>query len=118
MKKIGQTRKTKKPLPVFEVLFDGPQLLPESIPLGTLTQALSAIRRLATGSDSTDEDESDSLETDEASGAIRLLDVVRGSAVYRFVCPENDAAINRLRGAGRALINPEEVGEKDYILSP
>src|SRR5258708_23661963 len=110
-------KKRKKPWAVFEVLFDGPQMLPETIPLGTLTQALSAIRRLATGTES-QEDDDESSDTEEAGGAIRLLDVVRGSGVYRFVCPETDQAVDRLRLAGRALANPEEFGEKDYILNP
>src|SRR5713101_8034493 len=107
-------KKPKKPSAVFEVLFDGEGIYPESIPLGTLTQALSAIRRLATGDESPDEEEDDSLEPEGTSGAIRLLDVVRGSAAYRFVCPENDGAVDLLRGAGRAISDPEVIGENDY----
>jgi hypothetical protein len=111
-------KKQKKPLPVFEVVFDGPGLVPELIPLGTLTQALSAIRILASGAQAPDEESEEDLEPDDADGAIRLLDVKRGSAVYRFVCPKDDGAVGHLRGAGKAIENPQEVGEKDYILSP
>ncbi|HEX3151371.1 MAG TPA: hypothetical protein VHR66_25050 [Gemmataceae bacterium] len=108
-----------KPLPVFEAIFDGPGLLPETIPLGTLTQALSAIRRLAAGAVETDEgDDEDGDELDEPTSAIRLLDVVRGSAVYRFVCPKDDGAVGNLKWAGKALANPEELVEQDYILNP
>jgi hypothetical protein len=116
-------RSPKKPIPVFEAIFDGPGLVPEAIPLGTLTQAFSAIRRLAAGAqvqDDIEDDEGDEEEIDlnETDGAIRLLDVKRGSAVYRFVCPKDDGAVEHIKGAGRILSHPEEVGEKDYILSP
>ena len=47
----------KKPNAVFEVYFQGKGLYPENIPLGPLTTALSAIRRLATGSEAADEEE-------------------------------------------------------------
>ena len=105
--------KQKKPLPVFEVVFDGRGLVPESIPLGTLTHSLSAIRRLASGTQAPEDEEADEeLETTDPSGSIRLLDVKRGSAVYRFVCPKDAGTVGHLRGAGRVLDNPEEVGDR------
>ena len=107
--------KTRKPIPVFEVLFDGPGIYPEKIPLGALTQTFSAIRRLAAGSDLADEEE----DQETASGdIIRLLDVVRGSAVFRFVGPSPVAALERLRLAGRVLQKPEEIADNDYVLGP
>lgn len=107
--------KPKKPVPVFEVLFEGPGIYPEQIPLGTLTQTLSAIRRLATGSEGSEEDEEQGIPDD---GAIRLLDVVRGSAVFRFVGQSPQTALTYLRLVGKVLNNPEEVGENDYLLRP
>src|SRR5437588_3222814 len=102
--------KPTKPPPIFEVLFDGPGIYPEKIPLGTLTQTLSAIRRLAAGSELVDEEED---EQDSDSSLIGLLDVVRGSAVFRFVSASSGspshaaaqpiAALERLRLAGRVL---------------
>src|SRR5262249_19135032 len=82
---------------------------------GILTQTLSAIRRLATGSESIeDEEEPESGE----DSSIRLLDVRRGSAVFRFVGQSPPTAIQYLRQAGKALDNPEEIAENDHIIRP
>jgi hypothetical protein len=105
----------KKPEAVFEVVFDGPDIFPEAIPLGTLTQTLSAVRRLAAGTDAPEEDEDAEAPDDQS---IRLLDVVRGSAVFRFVGPAALIALANLRGTGEILQNPEAIGDKDYILNP
>ena len=111
-------KQQKKPLPVFELLFDARNIVPESIPLGMLTQALSAIRRLASGTQSSEEEAEEEFSIEEASGSIRLLNMKRGSAVYQFVCPKDDRAVGFLRGAGKVLENPEDIGDRDYILSP
>jgi hypothetical protein len=100
---------------VFEVLFEGNGIYPEAIPLGALTQTLSAIRRLAAGAELPDEDEEFDAPDD---GSIRLLEVVRGSAVFRFVGPAAATAVAHLRGAGKVLDNPEELGDNDYVLNP
>jgi hypothetical protein len=105
----------KRPSPVFEVLFDGKGIYPELIPLGTLTQTLSAIRRLASGSAITDEDEEEGSSED---ASIRLLDVKRGSAVFRFVGPSAVSDLAHLRGVGKVLEVPEELGDNDYVLRP
>jgi hypothetical protein len=117
--------KPRKPPPIFELLFEGPGIYPEAIPLGTLTQTLSAIRRLAIGAGVSEDEEEEEAETTDG-GLIRLLDVVRGSAVFRFAGPAGPlpgaqspkAAVERLRLAGRVIKNPDEVGENDYVLRP
>jgi hypothetical protein len=107
--------KTKKPNPVFEVVFTG-GVYPEKIPLGKVVDALSAIKRLAAGEVLGDEDEGE----DESDGSVRLLDVIRtASAVFRFFGPSPATAIQRLKEAGKVLKNPDDIGEQaEYILRP
>jgi hypothetical protein len=107
----------KRPAPVFEVLFDGKGLYPEAIPLGTLTQTLSAIRRLAAGSEPPDEDEDEETNGPD-EGSIRLLDVKRGSAVFQFFSPSAKADLAHLREAGKVLETPEELGDSHYVIRP
>jgi len=110
----------KKPPPVFLVAFEGSGVYPEGIPVETLTRTLSAVGRLAHGAEAEEEteetEEDDSDFTPDAS--IRLLDVVRGSAVFRFVGPSPDSAITNLREAGKVIEDPQQIGENDYILRP
>lgn len=105
----------KSPPPIFEVVFSGPGIYPEKIPLGALARALSAIQRLASGKELPDEEE----EAEESS--LRLLNVLRGSAVFRFACPTPNAAtaaVKYLRLAGAVLDDPEDVGNNDYVINP
>jgi hypothetical protein len=110
----------KKPSPVFVVAFEGSGIYPERIPLGTLTDTLSAVRRLAGGAEMSEpEEECEEGEEQTAhDDSIRLLDVVRGSAVFRFVGPSADSAVTHLRTAGKVLNAPEHIGENDYVLKP
>lgn len=110
--------KPKKPTPVFVVKFDGTGIFPESIPFGTLMESLSAIRRLAAGVEAHDDEDGERLTEDPSSGAIRLIDVRRGSAVYRFSCPQDDGAVGNIRLAGSTLDDPDSLGDKDYMLNP
>ena len=105
--------RAKQPDPVFEIVFEG--IFPESIPLGTLTRTLSAVRRLAAGSEFPDEDEEDGLAEE---GAIRLLRVKRSSAIYQFFAPSATTDLARLRSAGAVLERPELVAAHDYVLRP
>ena len=107
--------KAKKPAPDFEVLFDGKGVYPEVIPLGALTETLSAIRRLAAGGEAPDEDEE---EGDADEGSIRLLGVKRGSAVFQFFSPSAESDLEHFREAGRVMEAPEQLGENDYLLRP
>lgn len=108
--------RNKRPSPVFEVLFEGEEVYPEFIPLGTLTQTFSAIRRLMAGSEVVEEDE-EAVEVMDTS-SIRLLDVKRGSALFQFVGASATTDLANLRGVGRVLESPDELGNNDYVLRP
>ncbi len=101
--------KEKKPSPTFEVGFE--DIYPEMIPLSVLSRVLSAVRRLASGLDGSEEAGAAFPEQE-----IGLLQVRRGSAVYQFKAPPQ--AVGRLRVAGQVLDRPETIGDRDYILSP
>lgn len=104
----------KKPSPTFEVLFTGPQLYPERIPLYALAESLRAIQRLAVGEEAVDEDE------EEEEPAIGLITVKRGSAVFQCVAKNAPVAIEHLEYAGKLLAHPEiePDSEFDYVLAP
>jgi hypothetical protein len=105
--------RTKKPNPVFDVVFTGGGIYPEKIPIGKVADALSAIRRLAAGEVIGDEDDDEQ----EEDGSVHLLDVQRtASAVFRFVAPA--LTLPRLKETGRILNNPDDVGQSEYILRP
>lgn len=115
----------KKPTPAFEVLFDGPGVVPENISWSTLNQSLSAVKRLVSGEDAPDEDEVeiDSGKESEPTSplnadGIQLLDVRRGSAIYRFVSPNEKNAREMLRLAGETIDDPNRIGDRHYILNP
>jgi hypothetical protein len=106
---------TKPPDTVFEVVFKG--IYPERIPLGTLSRILSAIQRLASGTD-LDEDDEQPIVTGAPGNQIQLLGVKRGSAVYRFAGEAAEQVVGRLRLVGDVLATPERLGENDYVLGP
>ena len=113
----------KKPNPIFEVYFDRPGLFPENIPLGSLTTTLSAIRRLAAGSDVPEEEEEGEEEEKTPQPApeealIGLVQVKRGSCAYRFAAPAATTSLDHLKDAGRVLTNPENFRGEDFILRP
>jgi len=117
----------KKPPPLFEVLFDGPGIYPEKIPLRSLVTTLSAIQRLAAGSalieeDEAEEDEAEEDKEREQEESLRLLDVKRGSAIFQISAPTTSdpkPALERLRLVGDFLENREDDVENiDYALSP
>lgn len=109
------TKKPKKPEPVFEVLFQGSNIYPWKIPLSKVAEAFSAIKRLAAGEITGEEDDEEDESVDET---VRLLDVRQGSAVFRFVGPRPESALKHLKAAGRILQHPEEVGDNEYVLRP
>jgi hypothetical protein len=103
-----------KPDPVFEVMFVGENVLPENIPLATLSQSFTAIQRLAAGP----LPHGSPIKPEEADlRSVRLLDVRRGSAIFRFYGLMPQPALERLETAGRILKDPESIGDNDYILS-
>ena len=99
----------KRPNPDLEICFQGAELFPESIPVRSLADTLSAIHRLALRKD--DDEEQDLV-------PIRLLDVKRGSARFLCVADEREQIIDGLRRAGRWLEDPECFDELAYALSP
>lgn len=106
-----------KPPAIFEAVFTGPGIYPEQIPIGTLSRILPSIHRLALGKEPETEDEDDkAIETDDA--AVRLLDIKRGSAVYRFAGHSPQLALENLRQAGRVVRDPESIGPNVYMLHP
>ena len=70
----------KKPTAVFEAVFTGGGVYPEKMPLGKVSEALSAIKRLAMGEVfGAEDDDEDEAENEE----VRLIDVQRSaSAVF------------------------------------
>src|SRR5262249_34051251 len=107
----------RKPLPFFDAVFSGANLTPESIPINTVSRILSAINRLASGVDDADEEE-DQDEAEEDSSQVRLLDIKRGSAVFRFTAQQPAQTLTRLKIVGDVLDNPDELGNNTYVLKP
>jgi hypothetical protein len=108
----------KAPEPIFEVEFTGSGIYPEKIPLGTLARTLTAIQRIASGLEVEEEEAEETAENELESGEIRLLNVRRGSAVYRFAGESASVGLQRLRTAGIILHKPDELGDNDYMLGP
>ncbi len=100
----------KKPPAAFEMFFKGAGIYPERIPLHTLSRAFSAVQRLAAGAEF-DEDE----EPDKSLG---LLEVRRGSALFRCFAADPTTALAHLRQAGQVLEHPEKVGQAAFVLKP
>ncbi len=86
-----------KPTPTFEVRFVGPDLLPETIPLRAVSDALAAVQDLACGRDSFEEQHV------PPEKSIGLIDVRRGSAVFSCVSRSPDEAVTNLARVGRIL---------------
>jgi hypothetical protein len=107
--------KPKKPAAVFEIYFDGDNILPEKIPLATLSRILSAVQHLASGSDRSLRRRRGGEEEDES---LRLLDVKRGSAIFSIIGPSPKEAISNLRITGNILTQPKDVGENTFFLNP
>lgn len=101
----------KKPTAAFEVRFEGGGVYPERIPLPLLSEALSAIQRLAAGEEGFTDDK------EKQDHSIRLLDVIRGSAVYRCLAPSPQVAVSRLRTFGGFLDKPAEADNLAYAFS-
>jgi len=112
----------KKPKPLFEVLFQGPGIYPEKIPLQSLASTLSAVQRLAAGSTPIDEDETEEDKEREQEESLRLLAIKRGSAIFQISAPmtsDPKPALDRLRLVGDFLANQQDdVEDIDYALSP
>lgn len=86
------TRKGKrKPEPHFEVYLRG--AYPEDVPVRAMADLIGAVRSIVAGDD----------EDGEANASVSLLDINRGSAVYRCLSSEPDIAIPKLRVVGNCI---------------
>lgn len=102
-----------RPPSILEIRFEGPGILPEKIPITSLARALSAVHRLAAGPEVAHV-AGDALEEEP----LRLLQVKRGSAVFSMGGQPAPVTLARLRETGKALEEPDSVGDRSYILSP
>ncbi len=109
---------TKKPNPVFELVFSGQGIYPEAIPLGTMSRILSAIHRLATGIELPEEETSPTQEKAPDEKEIQLLNVKRGSAILQFSGKSPSQVIKNLREVGTVLQHPEKIGDNIHFLHP
>lgn len=104
--------RTPAPQPTFEVRFIGNDIYPESIPLRDISEALSAVQRLASGK---------YAEEDlEQSDSIGLMAVKRGSAVFKCVANRPTHAIRQLKGVGNFVEAPSgnQAEHFGYALKP
>ena len=77
------------------------------------------VQRLAEGEPILEEEDGvEKAEVVEDDRSLRLLDIKRGSAVFRLSAPSGQEAVSRIRAVGRFLTKPDDVGENDYILNP
>lgn len=104
-------RTAKKPAPAFEILFEGTGIYPEKIPLRLLSNALSAVQRLAAGQEVSDK-------KDEEDRSLGLLQVQRGSAIYRCFAVQPKVAVSHLRRAGQVLSHPSRAAKAAHVLKP
>ncbi len=81
--------KRKKPNADFEIYLQG--VYPEEVPFRAVADAVSSIQRMIRP------------EQEEAESSVRVFDILRGSAVYRCVASDTEAAIQRLRLVGERL---------------
>ncbi len=101
---------TKRPDPTFEVRFIGKDVSPESVPIRTVSEALSAVQDLASGRDP--------FETPHVpqSKSIGLVRVRRGSAVYTCVAQDPSGARKNLALVGKALSSPDDESENEHTI--
>jgi hypothetical protein len=92
-------QKQKKPEPTFEVHFSDPKVNPESLPLRSVSDALSAVQDLASGRDPFVTRHVDREQS------IGLLDIRRGSATFRCLSHSPKDAIRNLNRVARLLSN-------------
>src|SRR5690348_4375649 len=104
----------RKPPPAFEVWFEAKGLHPESIPLTTLSRALSAVQRLVSG-DSRDRDEE---ETESPENPLSLMNVKRGSAVFDVAAKSPDDAIQNLRIVGTSVEKMQNADKVAFAFNP
>jgi hypothetical protein len=98
---------TAKPAATFEVRFLGSDVLPEKIPLRSVSDALSAVQDLASARDSFEETQV------SPEKSIRLLAVRRGSATYQCLARAPREAIANLVRVAAILASLDDEHENE-----
>lgn len=101
---------SKKPEPHLEILFEGREIYPETIPVRTVADAISAINALARR-ENVDEDESEGK-------SIRLLEIKRGSARFMCVADEPKEVVQHLRLVGKWLGRNDSIDKLGDSINP
>lgn len=100
------------PEATFEVRFVATGLAPEKIPFRAVSKALSAVQDLASGRDPFEEQQVPEEKT------IGLIDVLRGSAVYRCISRAPEEAVENLSRVGILLASfDEENGHEEELVN-
>jgi len=102
--------KTKKPEPTFEVHFTDHRVHPELLPLRSVSDALSAVQDLASGRDPY---VSRHVDPEQSIG---LLDIKRGSAIFRCLSHSPRDAVRNLNRVAKLLSNGDAGGANDERL--
>ena len=97
---------SRKKTASFTIRIKGDGVTPESIAVRTLSNAASAVTRLAVGEDSDD------------SGRVRILGVKRGSAAYSCLVDDVHDIERNFSTAGEVVNNPESDKLIEPMLSP
>lgn len=103
--------RNKKPEPTFVVRLVAAGLVPESVPLRLVNDALTAVQDIASGRDPLEEDR---VPTEKSIG---LLDIKRGSAVYSCVARVPEEAVSNLSKVGPLLHAVERNSDSDALVS-
>jgi hypothetical protein len=109
MLKVDRDVRARKPQADLELCFPGEGVYPERVPVRYLADVIAAIHRIAVP---------DSDEEEGAAVLIRLIDVRRGSAVFRCVAQESETLLSRLRIVAENLDNPEGADALGPALGP
>jgi hypothetical protein len=96
----------KRKPPSFTIRLSGKGVTPESIPIRTLSDAASAVMRLAIGQD------------DDQNNRVHVLGVQRGSAIYPCLMDSGEAAAKNLAIAGEVSASPDSDQLTQEMLRP
>ena len=110
--KMKKKSTNKKGAASFEVRFVGAEVRPETVPIGLVSEALTALQDIAAGRDSFGE--STAIPKDKC---INLVDVKRGSAVYSIFSPEPEPAIQNLSQLGQLISNESKLDIDSLVSS-